>query len=470
MSFGHQRGQIKAADRALLSAAEFAWMDYYVKGAGSVPFQGVTTLTQTCPNAAPSGGPYYADNWADLAPGEVSFTDAAPKTILPTAGSPTIANTFDPVNGGGACATTSPADQPDTATYRSDPVPAGGYTLMGSPTVIADITLPERELADRREAPRRRPGRQHPDAGRPRALAARDQRRPRSARCSSSTRTATGSPTGTSRSWSCCRRTHPTGESPTARQNVTVENLELRLPVLEQPGSLGGVVGSPAPKFLPAGYQLARDFQPAYVRPRGATPFRAALVPAFKPCTVPNSTHGSPLAFPSCGPPAPGLAEPHGRHAGRQRPAGQLGRLREHEGGARPDRNTPADEADAILTVSLTDVRQTVGLGDYTGQLQETATVRITDRASGPAGDEGATLQDISYPVVVPCTPTASTSIGSTCSLVTGLNAVVPGTISGGKRAIWELGQIQVRDGGPDGVVSTAPGNALFAVQGVFTP
>jgi hypothetical protein len=70
----------------------------------------------------------------------------------------------------------------------------------------------------------------------------------------------------------------------------------------------------------------------------------------------------------------------------------------------------------------------------------------------------------------VPCAATASTTIGSTCSLTTGLNALVPGTVSGGRRAIWELGQIQVRDGGPDGNVSTPTGNALFAVQGVFAP
>ena len=41
----------------------------------------------------------------------------------------------------------------------------------------------------------------------------------------------------------------------------------------------------------------------SHVRPKGATPLRASLVPAFKACTVPNRTHGAPLAFPSCNPP-----------------------------------------------------------------------------------------------------------------------------------------------------------------------
>ncbi|PWU20204.1 MAG: hypothetical protein C5B48_12800, partial [Candidatus Rokuibacteriota bacterium] len=41
----------------------------------------------------------------------------------------------------------------------------------------------------------------------------------------------------------------------------------------------------------------------SYPRPKGATPLRVPLVPAAKPCTSPNSTHGAPLAFGSCAPP-----------------------------------------------------------------------------------------------------------------------------------------------------------------------
>jgi hypothetical protein len=44
------------------------------------------------------------------------------------------------------------------------------------------------------------------------------------------------------------------------QQAVTVADLELRLPVLEKPGSLGGLVGTPAEKVLPPGYKLAADF------------------------------------------------------------------------------------------------------------------------------------------------------------------------------------------------------------------
>ena len=41
---------------------------------------------------------------------------------------------------------------------------------------------------------------------------------------------------------------------------MTVTNLELRLPVVEKPGSFKGLVGAPAEKFLPDGYELAADF------------------------------------------------------------------------------------------------------------------------------------------------------------------------------------------------------------------
>src|SRR5688572_9338293 len=44
--------------------------------------------------------------------------------------------------------------------------------------------------------------------------------------------------------------------------------------------------------------------QATHPRPKGATPVRVSLVPAFNACTAPNRTHGPPLAFPSCSPPA----------------------------------------------------------------------------------------------------------------------------------------------------------------------
>ena len=59
---------------------------------------------------------------------------------------------------------------------------------------------------------------------------------------------------------------------------------------------------------------------------------------------------------------------------------------------------------------------------------------------------------------------------GANCNLLTTANTLVPGTVTGGKRAVWGLGQVQVDDGGADGDADTAGDNTLFMVQGVFVP
>ncbi len=140
---GHQRAQSKSADLAMLQGRVKAFFDHYVKGTGPQPALGVTALTQTCPKSAPSGGPYTADTWAGLHPGTVKFSAKAAQTILSSGGDPKVAKAFDPVSAfGGSCATASAADEgKGVATYRL-PTPTGaGYTLLGSPTVTADLKV-----------------------------------------------------------------------------------------------------------------------------------------------------------------------------------------------------------------------------------------------------------------------------------------------------------------------------------------
>ncbi len=130
---------------------------------------------------------------------------------------------------------------------------------------------------------------------------------------------------------------------------------------------------------------------------------------------------------------------------------------------------TPADEADVTLNVSITDVRNKVGLADYTGEVEVTSTVRITDRLSGTAENQPATVQDTPFGVTVPCVATGSTTIGGTCSISTTFDAVMPGSILETRRSIWQMGQVTVNDGGADGDVQTGP-NTIFAKQGIFIP
>jgi len=207
---------------------------------------------------------------------------------------------------------------------------------------------------------------------------------------------------------------------------------------------------------------------PSYPRPKGATPVRTSLVIAYQPCTSGNTAHGAPLAFPSCSPPVQasaqltvGTPDANGQAsngAGLARYSAVVG-----------DPGTPANEADVRVKASMTDVRLKSSLADYAGELRLDTTAQVTDRQNGTSGTAPATGSGVAFPVTVPCTATASTSVGSTCSVNTTFNAIVPGAIVEGKRTIWELGKVSLYDGGPDGVAATAP-NTLFAVEGIFVP
>jgi plastocyanin len=204
-----------------------------------------------------------------------------------------------------------------------------------------------------------------------------------------------------------------------------------------------------------------------YPRPKGASPLKASLVVAYKQCTTPNRQHGPPLANPSCNPPAQEsdwltVGSPDSNMAA----ANSTGSVKLI---AQPgDPSNMTEDANVQFVASITDVRNKVGLTDYTGQLQARLALRVTDRHNGPSLTEPAT-GDNTFTFTIPCATTADTAIGSTCSATTSADAVVPGAVLEGKRSVWDVGQVQVFDGGSDGVVSTTP-NTLFAKQGVFVP
>ncbi|MEA2439490.1 MAG: type transport system ATP-binding protein, partial [Thermoleophilaceae bacterium] len=138
--FGHQRASNKGAERARLVKLIHAWMDRHLRGIGS-GVSGVTASTQTCPPKAPSEGPFVASSFAALARGEVRFrATGAARTIEPSGGDPRVGVAIDPVGGGGdACARTDAADQAGTATFRLPP--STGYTLLGAPTIVARLRV-----------------------------------------------------------------------------------------------------------------------------------------------------------------------------------------------------------------------------------------------------------------------------------------------------------------------------------------
>jgi hypothetical protein len=261
-NFGHQRAQNRAADATLLRSREDAWLDFYVKGIGQTPFQGVEAQTQTCPASTPSGGPVSASNWAKLAPGEVRYSGKPAQTLTPGAGSAAIGGTFDPVSSGGnPCRTAPAADQAGVANYRV-PAAKSSFTMMGAATVIADINSPNpnsqlvARLLD--VAPDGQESLVNRGILRPAIGSARQvfqlhpngwefaeghvpklELLPRDA--------------GSSIISSYARESNTPGP-------ITVSKLELRLPVLQKVGALGGYVKVPAKKVVPAGYALAKDF------------------------------------------------------------------------------------------------------------------------------------------------------------------------------------------------------------------
>ena len=213
------------------------------------------------------------------------------------------------------------------------------------------------------------------------------------------------------------------------------------------------------------------QFPRGYTRAKSAgmgQPLKVSLVPAFKECVAPDRTHGPPLASPSCS--SPRLASNTvtvGTNDANGRAANSSGFV--SYGVRMGNPSTTANEADVDLRVEVSDVRWNDNLSDYFGQLQLRGAVRITDRLNGSLENEAATGQDTEFPVLIQCTTTASTSTGGQCSQTTSLNAVVPGMVVEGKRATWQLGQVQLYDGGPTGYAGGS-GATLFATQGIFVP
>jgi len=216
-----------------------------------------------------------------------------------------------------------------------------------------------------------------------------------------------------------------------------------------------------------------------HARPKSAQQIRVALVPAYEPCTSANNTHGPPLVFPSCSPPTPtsdyvtvGTPDANGAAA---KSVGSIV--------IRVQAGTPGPPEDAALNVvgDITDVRCQAGANttcgqandaggpDYTGELEGTMTLRVTDHYNGPDRDEAATLVDLPQSVNLNCVGNDDPTVGSTCHYPVVFCSSCPPPKEG-VRTVIEVSQVVVRDGGADGSASTAGDNTLFMTQGVFIP
>jgi X-Pro dipeptidyl-peptidase-like protein len=136
--FGHPRAAL-GGNVALVNARVSDFFALHLKDAAVAPPPRLETYTQTCDGSAP-GGPYVAASWDQIHPGEVRFSTHAAKQFSSAGGDPATAAALDPL-AGGPCRTVAASDDPGAATYRLPAAVGDGYTLLGSPTVIADLSV-----------------------------------------------------------------------------------------------------------------------------------------------------------------------------------------------------------------------------------------------------------------------------------------------------------------------------------------
>ncbi|HET6831278.1 MAG TPA: CocE/NonD family hydrolase [Solirubrobacterales bacterium] len=268
-SFGHARGQNTPGVVGALNDAQDEWVAHYLKGTGTAPASNVTAYTQACPDGTDGAGPYTAPDWASIAPGEIRVVDdGGAQTVDPAGGDTAVGAAFNPLSGT-ACTSTPGGEEPGTANYELPAAPAGGYTVMGAATVVARITLPgdTSQIAARLVDV-------SPD-GTTKTLVERGLWRPENKGLQVFQLFANG--------WEVeeghvlrlellprdAAQTTPGGflsnygRPSDDQQAATIEEVDIRVPVLEAPGSLGGLVADPAPKVLPKrpGVELAPGYE-----------------------------------------------------------------------------------------------------------------------------------------------------------------------------------------------------------------
>lgn len=238
-------------------------------------------------------------------------------------------------------------------------------------------------------------------------------------------------------------------------------------------GAFGPYGGTKAFYYLTYanGGEVHRISYEGYSTPQSAPAINLSLVPAFRECndSAANAKHAAPLAVGSCSPPG----SQSGAHLGA------LSRSSATISVIAGDASTTANEANAVFTANLTDVRVGSPTGaDYNPlagpDLQLGLKVRATDHGNCTPACAGSftnagTLDDVRFSVPVACSSTADTTVGAACSVNTTANSILPGMISEGRRTVLDAFVVRVEDAGVDSVLGTADDDTV-AQQGLFIP
>jgi hypothetical protein len=219
----------------------------------------------------------------------------------------------------------------------------------------------------------------------------------------------------------------------------------------------------------------AMSIMNAWYTPRSesyAEAARVSLVPAYRQtisttqCTARGgaaSTHGAPLSLASCNPPA--FVSGTIAHVGPK-----------SDGYAEMvvlpgDLGTGGDEADVVFQAITTDIRSGSATGvDYDPSASDATLVvkwRISDNYNGGSLTDPATVQDYDFNVPVACAATADATIGSTCSVDSTADSIMPGVIKEGKAMNVQLFRLRLNDSGTNGTRGDAD-DRIFEQEGIY--
>jgi predicted acyl esterase len=139
---GHARGSAHPNQERAANDAAARFFDAHLRGRGRPPAAGsVVTYTQACPRTADGGTRYAATSWTKLHPGAVTLSGAAGQTVTHDGGSLDTGHAFTPNFGtSDACKTIALQPQVPGTAVAQRAVPAGGFTLLGRPTVRVTLT------------------------------------------------------------------------------------------------------------------------------------------------------------------------------------------------------------------------------------------------------------------------------------------------------------------------------------------
>ncbi len=136
--FGHNRGSLTVAPQLANDARDALFARYLMGDPDARPLRGALTQTQGC--GVPVQGPFQTGTWHAQHPGEVRLRTSTPQTFTSAGGSAATSILTDPF-AGGECPRTGAARDPGAATYDARPATGDGFTLMGSPTVVARLRI-----------------------------------------------------------------------------------------------------------------------------------------------------------------------------------------------------------------------------------------------------------------------------------------------------------------------------------------